>query len=66
VCHISFIRGRREYSFLPIKTLIRVREKDERFDAFAAVTMKKTMKKREKWVVVRDTTAGGNRIYHRF
>jgi hypothetical protein len=26
-------------------------------------TMKK---KREKWVVVRDTTGGGNRIYHRF
>jgi hypothetical protein len=24
------------------------------------------MKKREKWVVVRDTTGGGNRIYHRF
>jgi hypothetical protein len=28
-----------------------------------AVTMKK---KREKWVVVRDTTGGGNRIYRRF
>jgi hypothetical protein len=26
----------------------------------------RTMKKREKWVVVRDTTGGGNRIYHRF
>jgi hypothetical protein len=27
--------------------------------------MTKTMKKREEWVVVRDTTGGGNRIYHR-
>jgi hypothetical protein len=26
----------------------------------------KTMKKRERWVVVRDTTGGENRIYHRF
>jgi hypothetical protein len=37
---------------------------------FTAVTMK-TMKKREerereKWVVARYTTTGGNRIYHRF
>jgi hypothetical protein len=38
-----------------------------RFEVFTAVTMK-TMKKkkREKWVVVRDTTGGGKRIYHRF
>jgi hypothetical protein len=39
-----------------------------RFEVFTAVTMKtmKTMKT-EKWVVVRDTTGGGeNRIYHRF
>jgi hypothetical protein len=26
------------------------------------VNSEKTMKKREKWVVVRDTTGGGNRI----
>jgi hypothetical protein len=29
-------------------------------------SVKKSSMKREKWVVVRDTTSGGNRIYHRF
>jgi hypothetical protein len=37
-----------------------------RFEGFTAVTIKTTIKKREEWVVVRDTTGGRNRIYHRF
>jgi hypothetical protein len=38
-----------------------------RFEVFAAVTMKSNEEReREKWVVVRDTTGGGNRIYNRF
>jgi hypothetical protein len=47
-------------------------EEHRRLGSFHGVTMilvdnfSRTMKKREKWVLVRDTTGGGNRIYHRF
>jgi hypothetical protein len=37
-----------------------------RSEVFTALTMKNYEVEREKWVVVRDTTGGGNRIYHRF
>jgi hypothetical protein len=58
-------------SFVAFATLCQCSRQDTAKDDYvrsvvvSEVTMK-TMKKREKWVLVRDTTAGGDRIYHRF